>query len=74
MTSLEGKGRKGEGREMRERKGKGKGRRKIMGGISWHCFFSCSLCVCVCAHVCLLNLENTLGVYRFMDPCPNDKG
>lgn len=53
---------------MTERKGKGKGRRKIMGGISWHCSFSV-VCVCVC-----VNLENTLGVYRFMDPCPNDQG
>ena len=26
---------------------------------------------CVCVY---LNLENTLGVHRFMDPCPNYQG
>lgn len=54
------------GRKREKRRRKGNERKKRKREKKKECE-----CVCVCVY---LNLENTLGVHRFMDPCPNYQG
>ena len=70
-----GRKRKKRRRKGNERKKRKRERKKKDNGRYFLALFLVVvyMCVCVCVCVCL-NLENTLGVYRFMDPCPNDQG